>query len=97
MATFPGQAARRTLRSTARRLDEAHAGTDLRERFCPGIEIRVSPPLIPYRETIVPAPKVCSSMSHPPASLSHSCDEVFVCIYIKVYFDKALNFKTWIL
>ena len=32
--------------------------TDLRERFCPGVEMRVSPPIIPFRETIVLPPKV---------------------------------------
>ncbi|EGD82627.1 hypothetical protein PTSG_11989 [Salpingoeca rosetta] len=30
--------------------------TDLRETFCPGISIKVSPPIVPFRETIVPPP-----------------------------------------
>lgn len=32
--------------------------TDLRELFCPGVEIKVSPPIIPFRETIIAPPKV---------------------------------------
>ena len=31
---------------------------DLRELFCPGIEIKVSPPIIPFRETVIPPPSV---------------------------------------
>eukprot|EP00056_Hartaetosiga_gracilis_P009600 m.138338 g.138338 ORF g.138338 m.138338 type:complete len:1106 (-) comp13154_c4_seq20:711-4028(-) len=32
--------------------------TDLRELFCPGISFKVSPPIIPFRETLVRAPTV---------------------------------------
>eukprot|EP00043_Microstomoeca_roanoka_P012262 m.117997 g.117997 ORF g.117997 m.117997 type:complete len:1136 (-) comp15442_c0_seq1:491-3898(-) len=32
--------------------------TDLRETFAPGIRINVSPPIVPFRETIVPPPTV---------------------------------------
>lgn len=32
--------------------------TDLRTQFAPNIKIRVSPPIIPYRETIIEPPKM---------------------------------------
>eukprot|EP00049_Salpingoeca_infusionum_P007105 m.115747 g.115747 ORF g.115747 m.115747 type:complete len:1185 (-) comp13579_c0_seq3:2828-6382(-) len=32
--------------------------TDLREVYAPGVRIKVSPPIIPFRETVVPKPKM---------------------------------------
>lgn len=32
--------------------------TDLRTLFCPGIDIKVSPPIIPFRETVIVPPSV---------------------------------------
>ncbi|EDQ89343.1 uncharacterized protein MONBRDRAFT_32409 [Monosiga brevicollis MX1] len=32
--------------------------TDLKEQFAPGIKIHVSPPIIPFRETVIPPPKM---------------------------------------